>query len=99
MVNELVVVGDGEEALNYFFCEGVFADWDIKDQPAVILLDLKLPKIDGTDVLRIVKSDQRSKLFPVIILTSYPQLKDISQCYELGANSSLNRSILRTSSR
>lgn len=83
----ITLVRDGEEALNYLCADGHDAHLNPAKKPDIILLDLKLPKVDGIDVLRIVKNDHRTKLIPVIILTSSCQEKDINQCYLLGANS------------
>jgi len=85
--NKLVYVSNGEEALNYVFCEGDYYERDINDVPRLILLDLKMPKVDGIEVLKKIKSDQRTKNIPVVMLTSSIENKDISLCYQLGANS------------
>ncbi len=85
--NEVVVVRDGQEALDFLFSQGAYADRDIGNEPKLILLDLRLPKVDGIEVLRQVKSDDRTKVIPVVILTSSRQEPDIKTCYELGANS------------
>ena len=87
MKNELVVVRDGAEALDYIFCTGKYAKRDISDTPQVILLDLKLPKVDGHEVLRRVRADARTKTLPVIILTSSNEEKDLLEGYKHGANS------------
>lgn len=85
--NQIHVVRDGEEATEFIFCEGKFTNRRIEDMPSVILLDLKLPKIDGLDILKRVKSDLRTKSIPVIVLTSSREQKDILESYNLGTNS------------
>jgi CheY-like chemotaxis protein len=85
LANEVVVVGDGEEALDYLYCRGKFEDRSC-DNPAVMLLDLKLPKIDGLEVLHQIKSDEKLKLIPVVVLTSSQEEKDMVTSYKLGVN-------------
>ena len=85
LANEVVVTRDGEEALDYLLCRGQYAGRS-SDQPAVMLLDLKLPKINGLEVLRQVKSDDRLKKIPVVVLTSSHEEKDLVTSYELGVN-------------
>jgi two-component system response regulator len=85
--NRIQVVRDGEEALDYIFARGAYADRDMEQVPRVILLDLKLPKVDGLDVLREVKDDPRTKHIPVVLLTSSREERDILAGYERGANS------------
>ena len=87
LANKVVVAKDGEEALNFVFGTGAYAHRIIGDGPKVILLDLKLPKIDGLEVLRRVKSDDRTKLIPVVVLTSSQEEQDIIESYQLGVNS------------
>lgn len=84
--NEVTVVRDGAEALDYLFATGAYAERDKSTMPAVILLDLKLPKIDGLEVLRRIRADERTKLLPVVILTSSKEEQDIVNGYKLGAN-------------
>jgi CheY-like chemotaxis protein len=81
------VARDGAEALDYIFCEGPHATRQIADLPKVILLDLKLPKIDGLDVLKRLKGDPRTKLIPVVVLTSSREQRDVVESYQLGVNS------------
>ena len=81
------VARDGAEAVEYIFCEGPYAARLITDTPKVIFLDLKLPKIDGLDVLKRIKSDPRTKLIPVVVLTSSKEQRDVVESYELGVNS------------
>jgi len=85
--NDIVVAGDGEEALDYLFCRGAYADRDPDDLPQVILLDLKLPKIDGHEVLRAVRADERTRYLPVVILTSSTEEADRTKGYQNGCNS------------
>lgn len=87
LLNRVEVVRDGAEALDYLLREGPFTDRPAEDGPKVILLDLKLPKVDGLEVLRRIKSDDRTRILPVVILTSSAEEPDIARCYELGANS------------
>ncbi len=84
--NEIIVVRDGAEALDYLFATGAYAERDKSTMPAVILLDLKLPKIDGLGVLRRIRADERTKLLPVVILTSSKEEQDMINGYTLGAN-------------
>lgn len=85
--NPLVVVQDGQAALDFLFGAGVYADRDTRDQPAVILLDLNLPLLDGLEVLRRIRADQRTRRLPVVILTSSKEQKDLTTGYDLGTNS------------
>jgi CheY-like chemotaxis protein len=85
LANEVIVTRDGEEALNYLYRRGIYATRS-SDHPAVILLDLKLPKIDGLEVLRQVKSDDHLKMIPVVVLTSSREEKDLVSSYKLGVN-------------
>jgi two-component system response regulator len=85
--NELIVARDGAEALDYLFGTGAYAGRDLTVMPAVILLDLKLPKLDGLEVLRTIRSDERTRLLPVVILTSSREEQDLIDGYSLGANS------------
>jgi len=85
LANEVVVTRDGQEALDYLYCRGQF-DTRSNDNPAVMLLDLKLPKVDGLEVLQQIKSDERLKLIPVVVLTSSHEEKDMMRSYKLGVN-------------
>ncbi|MES2762657.1 MAG: response regulator [Bacteroidota bacterium] len=87
LVNTLVHLKNGAEALDYIFAEGEFSDREISNVPKVILLDLKMPKLGGIEVLKRLKSDERTKKIPVIVLTSSKEDPDIQICYGLGANS------------
>ena len=85
LANEVVVTRDGEEALDYLYCRGNFKTRS-SDNPAVLLLDLKLPKRDGLEVLREIKSDEKLKMIPVVVLTSSHEEKDMVTSYKLGVN-------------
>lgn len=87
LANNLVHVKDGEEALDFIFAEGQYKDREMKNVPRVILLDIKMPKVDGIEVLRRVKSDPFTKSIPVVIMTSSKEELDIVKSYELGVNS------------
>lgn len=87
LTNRIEVARDGAEALDFIFCEGAFAGRRIEDVPKVILLDLKLPKIDGLEVLRRIKSDARTRSIPVVMLTSSREQRDVIESYRLGVNS------------
>ncbi|MBH8573430.1 response regulator [Nostocaceae cyanobacterium CENA369] len=85
LANEVVVVRDGEEALDYLYRRGLFR-LRMEGNPVVVLLDLKLPKIDGLEVLAQIKSDQKMRLIPIVVLTSSREEPDLVRCYELGVN-------------
>lgn len=85
--NHVAVARDGEEALEHVFRRGRHADLDPNEAPRLILLDIKLPLIDGIDVLRQIKADPRTRHIPVVMLTSSAEDRDLHACYELGANS------------
>lgn len=91
--NPVVVARNGVEALEYVFGEGAHAGRDVMDMPAVVLLDLKLPKIDGLEVLRRIREDERTKLLPVVILTTSNEDVDRVQGYALGANSYVRKPV------
>jgi two-component system response regulator len=93
VLNKLVVAKDGAEALDYLFGTGNWADRDLSTMPQVVLLDLKLPKIDGLEVLRRIRADRRTKLLPVVILTSSKEEKDIISGYAMGANSYIRKPV------
>jgi CheY-like chemotaxis protein len=87
VTNRIQVARDGEEALDFIFCEGAFTQRSMEDGPKVILLDLKLPKIDGLEVLQRIKGDPRTKSIPVVVLTSSKEQSDVVESYHLGVNS------------
>ena len=87
LANRLFVVEDGAEALDFIFCQGQYADRDLTHPPKVVLLDLKLPKVNGLELLRAIKTDERTRTIPVVIVTSSGEDPDIKAAYELGANS------------
>ena len=87
LANHIHVARDGAEAIDFIFCEGSHAQRRIEEPPQLILLDLKLPKIDGLEVLQRIKGDARTKRIPVVVLTSSREQRDIVESYELGVNS------------
>jgi CheY-like chemotaxis protein len=91
--NEVIVVNDGAEALDYLFGTGKYAGRDLSAMPTVILLDLKLPKVDGLEVLRKLRSNELTKLLPVVILTSSKEEKDIINGYSMGVNSYVQKPV------
>ncbi len=93
ITNELSVVRDGAEALDYLFTTGAYSDHDTTTNPALVILDLKLPKVDGLEVLRRMRADERTKLIPVVILTSSNEEKDIVNGYKFGANSYVQKPV------
>lgn len=93
IANQIDVVRDGAEALEYLFAEGIYEDRGGNANPAVILLDLKLPKIDGLEVLKCLRADERTENIPVVILTSSDEEKDRIKSYDLGANSYVRKPV------
>jgi two-component system response regulator len=91
--NKIIVAKDGVEALDYLFGKGIYAGRDLKDMPVVTLLDLKLPKIDGMEVLKTIRQNELTKLLPVVILTSSSQEGDLVNGYKLGANSYVRKPV------
>ncbi len=87
LANNVVHVADGEEALDFVFASGKYAERKIEDVPKVVLLDLKLPKVDGLEVLKVMKEDERTKSIPVVVLTSSREEHDLVTSYSLGVNS------------
>ena len=93
VANEIVHVRDGAEARDYLFGVGAYAGRDVSDCPQLVLLDLKLPKIDGLDILRRMRADDRTRLIPVVVLTSSDAEEDLLRSYQLGANSFVRKPV------
>jgi len=93
LANKLILLKDGAEALDFLFGQGSFTDEHDDGRPKVILLDLKLPKINGIEVLRKLKSDERTKKIPVVVVTSSMERRDLKDAYELGVNSYVTKPI------
>ncbi len=93
ILNQVVVAHDGVEALDYLFAEGSHANRDTSVRPEVILLDLKLPRVDGLEVLRRVRADKRTSLLPIVILTSSKEERDMIESYSMGANSYIRKPV------
>jgi two-component system response regulator len=87
LVNSIAHVKDGQEALDWLFAKGSFADRDPNQHPKVVLLDLKLPKVDGLEVLRALREDERTRPIPVVVMTSSHEQRDVIESYRLGVNS------------
>lgn len=93
VANEVAVARDGSEALDYLFCTGIHAGRNPAQMPTVVLLDLKLPKLGGIDVLKRMRADPRTKLIPVVVLTSSSEEEDMVRSYESGANSYVRKPV------
>jgi len=93
IASKLVVVEDGQEALDYLFGGGMHAGRDVSQLPALILLDLKMPKVDGLEVLRRIRANKRTRRLPVIILTSSKEEQDVAAAYDLGVNSYIRKQV------
>jgi len=87
VANHIFTVQDGAEALDFIFCREAYSGRQINNRPTIVLLDLKLPKVDGIEVLRTIKRDDRTKTIPVVVLTSSREHSDICECYRMGVNS------------
>jgi two-component system response regulator len=93
LANRIHVVRDGKEALDFLFCEGAYAERHLEDTPKLVMLDLKMPRVDGLEVLRRVKSDPRTRTIPVVVLTSSEEERDIVESYRLGVNSYVTKPV------
>jgi len=93
VLNEVVVAQDGAEALDYLFCAGKYSGRDKNIMPQVVLLDLKMPKVDGLEVLKRMRADERTRLLPVVVLTTSSEEKDRVSSYKLGANSYVRKPV------
>jgi len=93
LANRIEVARDGEEALDFLFCRGAYAQRTFEAPPHIVLLDLKLPKVDGMEVLRAVKTDPRTKAIPVVILTASREERDLVEGYHLGANGYIQKPV------
>lgn len=91
--NQVIVAHDGVEALEYLFCTGMYAERDINFKPTVVLLDLKLPRVDGLEVLRRLREDDRTKLLPILVLTTSSEEQDMLNSYSLGCNSYIRKPV------
>lgn len=93
ITNPLVVAGDGQDALDYLFCSGAHSGRDSAELPVLVLLDLKLPRIEGLEVLRRIRADSRTRRMPVVILTSSTEEQDVATGYDLGSNSYIRKPV------
>ena len=93
ITNKLVIAEDGQEALDYLFAAGKHTGRDLNENPALVLLDLKLPRVDGLEVLRQIRADPRTSRIPVVILTTSQEEQDVAQSYDLGANSYIRKPV------
>jgi two-component system response regulator len=93
LANRVQLARDGEEALDFLFCRGIFSNRRIESAPRLVLLDLKLPKVDGLQVLQEVKRDVRTRAIPIIVLTSFREERDLVSSYRLGVNSYIQKPV------
>ena len=93
LANEIHVAEDGKEALDFLFCREAYQDRSFTDPPRVVLLDLKLPKVDGLNVLRAIRADERTKAIPVVVLTSSKEQRDLIEGYKLGASAYIQKPV------
>jgi two-component system, response regulator len=93
LANDISVARDGEEALDFIFCRGTHVNRSFQNPPRLILLDLKLPKVEGLDVLRAIKADRRTKAIPVVIMTSSREERDLVESYKLGVNAYVQKPV------
>lgn len=93
LANNITIARDGEEALDFLFCRGAFSERSFNSSPKLILLDLKLPKVDGMQVLQQIKGDSRTKNIPVVMMTSSKEERDVVKSYDLGVNSYIQKPV------
>ena len=93
LANNIFAVRDGEEAIEFLFCTGRFKDRSFDHPPCLVLLDLKLPKLTGLEVLKLIKADPRTKAVPIVVLTASPEERDLVASYDLGANSYIEKPV------
>jgi two-component system, response regulator len=93
LANKVVIVRDGAEALDFLFCRGEYASRTFENLPRLVLLDLKLPRVSGHDVLKAIKADERTRTIPVVVLTSSNHERDLEECYSLGVNSYIQKPV------
>lgn len=93
LANSIEIARDGAEALDFIFCRGAYADRSFERPPHLVLLDLKLPRVSGHDVLRAIKGNERTRCIPVVVLTSSTQESDLVECYRLGVNSYIEKPV------
>ncbi len=93
LTNRLIHISDGEEAEEFLFCKGKYNDRKMEVQPKLILLDLKLPKVDGLEILKMIRNNDRTKFIPVVVLTSSNEEKDMVESYKLGVNSYIEKPV------
>ena len=93
VANRIVHLADGEQALDFLFCRGAYASRSFADPPRVVLLDIKMPRVDGLDVLRAVKADARTRSIPVVVMTASREEQDLVHSYQLGVNSYIQKPV------
>jgi two-component system response regulator len=93
LANEIHIVEDGEQALDFLFCRGRYSARSFSDPPRVVLLDLKMPKVDGIEVLRAVRGDPRTRAIPIVVLTSSKETRDLIESYNLGVNAYIEKPV------
>lgn len=93
VANRIVHLADGEQALDFLFCRGAYANRSFADPPRVVLLDIKMPRVDGLDVLRAIKTDARTRSIPVVVMTASREEQDLVQSYQLGVNSYIQKPV------
>jgi two-component system response regulator len=93
VANRIVHLADGEQALDFLFCRGAYAYRSFADPPRVVLLDIKMPRVDGLDVLRAIKADARTRSIPVVVMTASREEQDLVQSYQLGVNSYIQKPV------